>query len=66
MDREIKEEIIKESSENRELAMSYLDYYIRVSFPEITQKIQMIKASQTILTHLKLIINTHFEHGQLD
>jgi hypothetical protein len=40
--------------------MSYLDYYIKVSFPEITQKIQMIKASQTILTHMKLIINVHF------
>lgn len=57
---------MKESEENRTLAMSYLNYYIKVSFPEITQKIQMIKASQTILTSMKLTNNVHYEHGQLD
>ncbi len=52
--------IIEESQLNRKLAIKYLDYEIRVAFPEIMKRIQTSKAAKIILNFSKQYIgNLH-------
>ena len=53
LDERIMNEIIHESNQNKEAAENYLQSYLMVNFPEITQQIQNKKAATIVLEQQK-------------
>jgi hypothetical protein len=48
------------------LAQSYLDKEIKIAYPEIMKRIQTAKASHSLLTYQKELLNDNHRHGQID
>jgi NhaP-type Na+/H+ or K+/H+ antiporter len=63
---EILKTVIKESEENRNYAEAFLNGYLNVSFPEITEAIQNKKAAHSVLNWQNKIIEETFAQGQID
>ena len=62
----LKQIILNESTNNRELAENYLYNYLMLSYPEITRSIQTKKAATELLEFQKKTLKENMSKGHID